>query len=278
MKKYLKIIYKKSEKEYFNLLKEYLENNEKKFIITANPETLTMAETDEEVSKMLLDKNNSVVPDGIAIVKACKMLDIPVTERIAGVDIAEYLLYEASQLKKKVYLFGSKQEVIDGMKNVIKKKYSGIKLVGATNGYIEDKDKEFENIKYERMMIFMLPSRMFFDDMLSDLEKESKMKCDIFEKDNKVFIEMDVPGYDKKDIKVECNKGNIVVKAEHHEKHEDNKKYLHRERKMYGRLERSFHLDDVDEETMEAEFKDGILTISVSKVDEDKNKRYIEVK
>ena len=48
--------------------------------------------------------------------------------------------------------------------------------------------------------------------------------------------------------------------------------------KMYGRLERSFHLDDVDEETMEAEFKDGILTISVSKVDEDKNKRYIEVK
>ena len=101
----------------------------------------------------------------------------------------------------------------------------------------------------------MLPSRMFFDDMLSDLEKENKMKCDIFEKDNKVFIEMDVPGYDKKDIKVECNKGNIVVKAEHHEKHEDN-----------------------DEKTMEAEFKDGILTISVSKVDEDKNKRYIEVK
>ena len=37
----------------------------------------------------------------------------------------------------------------------------------------------------------MLPSRMFFDDMLSDFEKENKMKCDIFEKDNKVFIEID---------------------------------------------------------------------------------------
>lgn len=156
MKKYLKIIYEKSEKEYFNLLKEYLENNEKKFIITANPETLTMAETDEEVSKMLLDKNNSVVPDGIAIVKACKTLDIPVTERIAGVDIAEYLLHEASQLKKKVYLFGSKQEVIDGMKKVIEEKYSGIKLVGATNGYIEDKDKEFENIKKAKPDVVMV--------------------------------------------------------------------------------------------------------------------------
>ena len=124
----------------------------------------------------------------------------------------------------------------------------------------------------------MLPSRMFFDDMLSDLAVERNMKCDIYEKDNKVFIEMDVPGYDKKDIKVECNKGNIVIKAEKEQNTEENKKYLHRERKIYGKVERSFHLEDIDEDTMTAEFKDGILRISVSKIDEDKNKKYIEVK
>ena len=67
MKEYLKQVYNKSEKEYFKLLSKWLKNNEKKFIITANPETLTMAETDEEISKMLLDKNNSIVPDGIAV-------------------------------------------------------------------------------------------------------------------------------------------------------------------------------------------------------------------
>ena len=156
MKKYLKRMYDKSENDYFKLLIKWLKNNEKKFIITANPETLTMAETDKEISKMLLNENNSVVPDGIAIVKACKMLNIPVTERIAGVDIAEYLLYESSLLKKKVYLFGSKQEVIDGMKKVIEEKYSGIKLVGATNGYIEDKDKEFENIKKAKPDVVMV--------------------------------------------------------------------------------------------------------------------------
>ena len=58
----------------------------------------------------------------------------------------------------------------------------------------------------------MLPSRMFFDDMLSDFEKENKMKCDIFEKDNKVFIEMDVPGYDKKDIKLNAIKEILLLK------------------------------------------------------------------
>ena len=156
MKEYLKQVYSKSQNEYFELLSNILKNNEKKFIITANPETLTMAETDKEISKMLLDENNSVVPDGIAIVKACKMLNVPVTERIAGVDIAEYLLKEASILKKKVYLFGSKQEVIDGMKKVIEEKYSGIKLVGATNGYVDDKDKEFENIKKAKPDVVMV--------------------------------------------------------------------------------------------------------------------------
>lgn len=124
----------------------------------------------------------------------------------------------------------------------------------------------------------MLPSRMFFDDMLSDLTAENKMKCDIYEKDDKVFIEMDVPGYDKSDIKVECNKGNIVIRAEKEQKEEDNKKYLHRERKVYGKIERSFHLEDIDEDSIQAEFKDGILTITVDKIDEDKNKKYIEVK
>ena len=124
----------------------------------------------------------------------------------------------------------------------------------------------------------MLPSRMFFDDMLSDLTEENKMKCDIYEKDKKIFIELDVPGYDKKDIKVECNKGNIVIRAEKEKIEEHNKKYLHRERRIYGKIERSFHLEDIDEDSINAEFKDGILTISVEKVSEDKNKKFIEIK
>ena len=47
---------------------------------------------------------------------------------------------------------------------------------------------------------------------------------------------------------------------------------------MYGKIERSFHLEDIDEDSITAEFKDGILTIAVDKIDEDKNKKFIEVK
>lgn len=124
----------------------------------------------------------------------------------------------------------------------------------------------------------MLPSRMFFDDVLSDLNTEKSMSCDIYEKDNKIVIEMDIPGYKKEDIKIEFNKGNIVIRATKEDVEEENKKYLHRERKIYGKIERSFHLEDIDEDTLDAEFKDGILKITVEKVDEDKNKKYIEIK
>lgn len=146
MKEYLKQVYNKSEKEYFKLLSKWLKNNEKKFIITANPETLTMAETDEEISKMLLDKNNSIVPDGIAVVKACNMLNLQVTERIAGVDIAEYLLRIANEQKKSLYLFGAKKEVIESLVNKIKVDYNNINILGYSDGYVEDRDKVFKEI------------------------------------------------------------------------------------------------------------------------------------
>jgi len=124
----------------------------------------------------------------------------------------------------------------------------------------------------------MLPSRMFFDDMLSDLTVDSKCKCDVYEIDNKYVVEMDLPGYKKEDVKVECNKGNLVIKAEVKKEEEDNKKYVHQERRMYGKIERSFHLNDIDEDSINAELRDGILKITIDKIDEDKNKKYIEVK
>lgn len=124
----------------------------------------------------------------------------------------------------------------------------------------------------------MMPSRMFFDDMLNDLTVENKCRCDIYEQDNKYVVEMDVPGFTKEDVKVECNKGNLVIKATKENKEEENKKYVHQERRMYGSVERSFHLNDIDEDSISAELKDGVLKITIDKIDEDKNKKVIEIK
>lgn len=147
MKKIFKRLYTNSFDSFCELLKDRINSNKKTFIVTANPETFMMSEKDSEIRNMLLDKNVTLVPDGIGVVKAAKMLNINVCERIAGVDIAKFLLEYANEKGLKVYLFGSKQEVIDRMQQIIEKEYCNIKLVGATNGYVNDKDKEFENIR-----------------------------------------------------------------------------------------------------------------------------------
>lgn len=146
MKDLIDKIYKHGNKEFLELLDSRIEDNKKTFIITANPETLMYSKTDEEILNMLNDKQNLIVPDGIAVVKAAKILKIDIKERIAGIDICTHLLEYASVHKKKVFLFGSTQNVIDGMKKVIANKYSGIDLLGTENGYVKDKDKVFEKI------------------------------------------------------------------------------------------------------------------------------------
>lgn len=154
--KYLNKMYKGTQNDFYEVIGKKLKQNKKTFIITANPETIMFAEKDDEFQKMFDNQFTVVVPDGIGVVKAAKLSGIDITERITGVDIAVKLLEYCNDLKKSLYLFGAKQEVIDAMKKVIKTKYSDIKFLGATNGYIKDKDKEMEQIAEKKPDVVMV--------------------------------------------------------------------------------------------------------------------------
>jgi len=146
MKKFLEKLYKKDKKSFFEILKKDLKNKNKKFIVTVNPETLMIAEKDLELKEILEDDSVSFVPDGIGVVKAAKMIGVDVKERIPGIEIAEKLFEFANESKKSLYLFGAKQEVLNNLKEKIEKNYSNIKFLGMTNGYVENKEEEFQKI------------------------------------------------------------------------------------------------------------------------------------
>ena len=126
--------------------------------------------------------------------------------------------------------------------------------------------------------MFMLPSEVFFNNFLDSMDNDKKMQCDIYEKDNNINIEMDIPGFNKEDINIEINKGNLFVTAEKNEEENEDKKYLRRERKFYGKYQRSFYLGEIDEENIEASFENGILKISIPKKTEEETKKLIEIK
>ena len=122
----------------------------------------------------------------------------------------------------------------------------------------------------------MLPIRTFND--IFDMDVTEKGNCDIYLEDGKYHVEMDLPGYKKEDIRLEAHKGSIIItaKKETHEEEKEGKKYVRRER-TFGRIERSFYLGDIDEENITAEFKDGILRVTIpSKAEPEKKAITIE--
>ena len=149
-------LYINTKKECYKLIENKLKNKEKEFIITANPETYMLSRRDSEISDMIYNKNNLIVPDGISIVKTSNLLGYNIKERITGVDLAEHLLTLANENKYKVYLFGASEDVMDKLTNAISTKYPNINLVGGTNGYIKDKDGVMNYIKTTNPDIVML--------------------------------------------------------------------------------------------------------------------------
>ena len=156
MEKFFDKLYKDTKENFFNIVWDKLLNHQKMFIVTANPEAFIYGKQDKEVESLLLDEATTVVADGIGIVKGAKKIGVEVKERIPGIDIAENLLKFGNELSKSVFFLGAKQEVIDALCSVVTEKYPNLKIAGAVNGYVPDKDAVFEEIKKAKPDIVMV--------------------------------------------------------------------------------------------------------------------------
>ena len=125
---------------------------------------------------------------------------------------------------------------------------------------------------------FDLFDNFFGDDDFFSKKERNLMKTDIKEKKDKYIIEMDLPGYEKENINLELNNGylEISAKVERNEENNDEEKFIRRER-FFGECSRSFYVgDDVTEEDINAEFKNGILKIEVPKKEAEKEEPVIK--
>lgn len=146
MRKYFDKIYSKGFAPFMEELEERLKEEQKTFVITANPETLMIGSETQAFDKILKSDTTIVVPDGIGVVKAANILGYPIKERVTGVEIVQGLLEILNKEGKSLYLLGAKAEVLEQFVSKIREQYINIKLVGYQNGYIQDKDVAFEEI------------------------------------------------------------------------------------------------------------------------------------
>jgi HSP20 family protein len=91
-------------------------------------------------------------------------------------------------------------------------------------------------------------------------------RTDVRETEKEIVLDLEIPGIDKKDIKVEVKDNTLTISGERNEeKAEEGTDYYRRERR-YGKFERSFGLPDtVEEDKVSAQYKNGILTLTLQK-------------
>ena len=87
---------------------------------------------------------------------------------------------------------------------------------------------------------------------------------DILETENELIVKADVPEVDMKDIDVHIENGTLTVRGER--KYEEKEGGWHRLERSYGSFERVFTMPDtVDPEGVKADYKNGVLTITLPK-------------
>ena len=122
----------------------------------------------------------------------------------------------------------------------------------------------------------------FFDDLWADDEEKAIQSfspaANVIEKKDKYELEIFLPGMKKEDINIEAKNGMLTVSGER--KREENKEakegYSHYET-VFGKFSRSWNIEGVNPDNVKADYRDGVLKVSLPKQEESKPKK-IELK
>lgn len=126
--------------QFIDIFNQRIKEQRKTFVVTGNPELVMYANKDPNYLNTL-NRADYIVPDGIGIVKASRILKRPLKERVAGFDLMGELLKLAEQEKYKVYLLGAKHTTLEKAYINIKNAHPNLNIVGRHHGYFDLSDE-----------------------------------------------------------------------------------------------------------------------------------------
>ncbi len=98
--------------------------------------------------------------------------------------------------------------------------------------------------------------------------------CDIYEEGDDIVVKAEIPGVDRGDIDVQVENNVLTIRGERRREKEVKSDNLYRTERSYGAFSRSFTLPvTVDTERIKAEYKDGVLHVTLPKVEEAKPRK-----
>jgi HSP20 family protein len=124
-------------------------------------------------------------------------------------------------------------------------------------------------------------NRLFDDSMRGIRPEENALSSgiwsppvDIYETEGDVILKAELPEVNQKDIDIQVENNTLTLKGERRFEKETKKENFHRIERAYGTFTRSFTLPNaIDQEKIHADYKDGVLKITMPKREETKSKQ-----
>ena len=126
-------------------------------IYTPNPEIIYEAYHNQSYCD-ILNRADFLIPDGIGVVYASRLLGQAIPERVPGYDLVMNLFSRMNENGQSVYIFGGKPGVAEDAVTAMKEKYPFIQFVGVHDGYFDDDRpiiEEINQLKPDLLLVCM---------------------------------------------------------------------------------------------------------------------------
>lgn len=109
----------------------------KGYVVTPNPEIVYLT-LDDPAFRMVVNNAALVLPDGIGIIYAARILGQALFGRVTGIDFADLLMHRMAQEQLRLFLLGAKPGVAEAAADQLQKKHPGLVISGCHDGYFKD--------------------------------------------------------------------------------------------------------------------------------------------
>lgn len=127
--------------ETLKIIHNSIKNNKQTHHVVVNAGKIVAMQSDLELRKSV-NESDIINADGQAVVWASKILNKPLKERVAGIDLMENIVALANQKKYKIFFFGAKEEVVKKVVDIYTNKYSKDIIAGYRNGYYKKEEEK----------------------------------------------------------------------------------------------------------------------------------------
>lgn len=132
--------------ETMDIFKKLMSEETCSMIVTPNSEIIVNAAKDPEL-KRVIEEADLIIPDGVGLVYASRIMGIPLKERVTGIDFLDSILAWLEETGQSIFFLGSKPGdgtdpgIAEQAAQKMKEKYPGLLVAGTHHGYFKEPDE-----------------------------------------------------------------------------------------------------------------------------------------